>query len=263
MIEAMKDAFALTGKNAIVTGGNRGIGLGIVQAFAQQGANVAIFARDAKAAQAVLDELTAQYPGGKFAFYATDISGTENCKTSVEAFVRDFGGIDILVNNSGIGPIGGLLDMPEDLSPWTTCLDIDLTGALRMCYFVGRHMRARGKGGRIINISSNAGSLVNKPQILSAYSVAKAGINMLTKNLAVEMGPFGVTVNAIAPGFTWTAFMNLMSEPERKENTAKMPVGRFGTALEIGALATYLASEASEMVTGMICTIDGGYSLAV
>jgi NAD(P)-dependent dehydrogenase (short-subunit alcohol dehydrogenase family) len=262
MIESLQNAYSLEGKNAIVTGGNRGIGLGIAEAFAQQGASVAILARDAAKAQTVVDDLAAKYPG-KFAFYATDITSRENCKVSAEAVVRDFGGIDILVNNSGIGIVGGFLDMPEDLSPWNLCLDVDLNGAFRMCYYVGRHMRERGKGGRIINISSNSGAIVNKPLMLGAYSVAKAGINMLTKNLAVEMGQYGVTVNAIAPGYTWSTLMDFMPEEDRKANIEKMPAGRFGSAIEIGALAVYLASEAGEMMTGMVCTIDGGYSLAV
>jgi NAD(P)-dependent dehydrogenase (short-subunit alcohol dehydrogenase family) len=274
MIKNMQDAFTLKGKNAIVTGGNRGIGRGIATAFAQQGASVAILARDGKTAGEVVSELEAahpgetSHPGQKFAFYATDITSRENCKASVEAVIRDFGGVDILVNNSGIGTDGGILDMPEDLAPWEMCLNVDLSGAMRMCYYVGRHMRERGSRdhdfrGKIINISSNAGKIVNKPMILTAYSVAKAGINALTRNLAVELGQYGVNVNAIAPGFTMSPLLAQMPEEDAKINIAKMPVGRFGETIEIGALAVYLASEASEMMTGMICTIDGGYSLAI
>jgi gluconate 5-dehydrogenase len=259
----MTKAFSLEGRNAIVTGANRGIGKGIAEAFAQQGANVALLARDGDAAKAVIDEFAGKKYPGKFIFYKTDISSTENCKTSVEAVIRDYGHIDILVNNSGIAAGGPLLDMPEDLAPWHHCIDIDLTGAMRMCYFVGRHMRERGRGGKIVNIGSNAGAMVNKPFLLSVYSVAKAGINMLTKNLAVEMGPYGVNVNAIAPGFTYSTLTDFMPEDAIKMNTDKMPVGRFGHPIEIGALAVYLASDASEMMTGMVCTIDGGYSLAV
>jgi NAD(P)-dependent dehydrogenase (short-subunit alcohol dehydrogenase family) len=93
--------------------------------------------------------------------------------------------------------------------------------------------------------------------------VAKAGINMLTKNLAVEMGPYGVNVNAIAPGFTYSTLTDFMPEEAIQQNVEKMPVGRFGHPIEIGALAVYLVSDASEMMTGMVCTIDGGYSLAI
>jgi NAD(P)-dependent dehydrogenase (short-subunit alcohol dehydrogenase family) len=153
--------------------------------------------------------------------------------------------------------------MPEDLSVWDNCLNVDLNGAFRMCYFVGRHMREHRKGGKIVNITSNAGAMVNKPVLLSAYSVAKAGLNMLTKNLAVELGQYGVNVNAIAPGYTYSTLTTNLDEDGIKMHTEKMPVGRFGHPIEIGALAVYLVSDASEMMTGMVCTIDGGYSLAI
>jgi gluconate 5-dehydrogenase len=263
MIKSMDKAFSLEGRNAIVTGANKGIGKGIAEAFAQEGANVAILARDAKAAEGVIAEFKEKGYKGKFIFYYTDISSTQNCKESVAAVIRDYGGIDILVNNSGIGVHGGLLDMPEDLSVWDNCLNVDLNGAFRMCYFAGRHMRERGKGGKIVNITSNAGAMVNKPVLLSAYSVAKAGLNMLTKNLAVELGEYGITVNAIAPGYTYSTLTTNLDEEGIKIHTEKMPVGRFGHPIEIGALAVYLVSDASEMMTGMVCTIDGGYSLAI
>jgi NAD(P)-dependent dehydrogenase (short-subunit alcohol dehydrogenase family) len=262
MLKDMKTAFSLTGKNAIVTGGARGIGRGIAEAFAQEGASVAILARDEKNGASAVAELSAAYPGQKFSFYKTDIGSRENCKASAHAVIADFGCVDILVNNSGIGTGGGILDMPEDHAPWDECINIDLNGAMRMCYFIGKHMKARGTG-KIVNISSNAGAMVNKPTLLAAYSVAKAGINMLTKNLAVELGQYGINVNAIAPGYTMSTLMDYMPEEARRENLAKMPIGRFGEAIEIGALAVYLASGASEMMTGMICTIDGGYSLAI
>ncbi|MDR2665061.1 MAG: SDR family oxidoreductase [Oscillospiraceae bacterium] len=263
MIKSMEKAFSLEGRHAIVTGANKGIGKGIAEALAQEGASVAILARDAAAAQAVVAEFKEKRYPGKFAFYPTDISSTANCKESVAAVIRDYGWIDILVNNSGIGVHGGLLDMPEDLSVWDNCLNVDLNGAFRMCYFVGRHMRERGKGGKIVNITSNAGAMVNKPVLLSAYSVAKAGLNMLTKNLAVELGGYGINVNAIAPGYTYSTLTNNLNDEDIKIHTEKMPVGRFGHPIEIGALAVYLVSDASEMMTGMVCTIDGGYSLAI
>jgi NAD(P)-dependent dehydrogenase (short-subunit alcohol dehydrogenase family) len=263
MIKSMEKAFSLDGRNAIVTGANKGIGKGIAQALAQEGANVAILARDEAAAKSVISEFKQSGYPGKFEFYYTDISSTKNCKESVASVIGDYGSVDILVNNSGIGIHGGLLDMPEDLSVWDNCLNVDLNGAFRMCYFVGRHMRDRGKGGKIVNITSNAGAMVNKPVLLSAYSVAKAGLNMLTKNLAVELGQYGINVNAIAPGYTYSSLTNNLRDEDIKVHTDKMPVGRFGHPIEIGALTVYLVSDASEMMTGMVCTIDGGYSLAI
>ena len=262
MIKSMDGAFCLQGKNAIVTGGNRGIGLGIAEAFAQQGANVAILCRDEKKANEVVDRFSKEYDG-KFAFYRTDVTDKDNCKASVNSVASDFGGIDILVNNSGIGVSGRLLDMDESLADWDRCLDVDLYGGLRMTYFAAKHMVSAGKGGKVINITSNAGQIINKPRPLNAYSVAKAAFNQMTKAWATELGEYGINVNAIAPGYTYSDLSLNMNDDYKKLLISKMPVGRFGEPIEIGALAVYLASEASDMMTGAILTIDGGYVLAV
>ena len=262
MIKSMKGAFCLKGKTAIVTGGNRGIGLGIAEAFAQQGANVAILCRDEKTANAVVDRFSKEYDG-KFAFYRTDVTDKDNCKASVNAVAADFGGIDILVNNSGIGVTGRLLDMDESLSDWDRCLDVDLYGGLRMTYFAAKHMVSAGKGGKIINITSNASLVINKPVPLNAYSVAKAAFNQMTKAWATELGEYGINVNAIAPGYTNSDLAKDIDAELKGILLSKMPISRFGEPIEIGALAVYLASEASEMMTGVILAIDGGYVLAV
>jgi NAD(P)-dependent dehydrogenase (short-subunit alcohol dehydrogenase family) len=262
MIESMQNAFDLGGKVAIVTGGNRGIGRGIVAALAQSGADVAIVARNAETGNAAVAQLSAEHPAQKFAFYTADITDTQQCKAAVEGVIADFGKVDILVNNAGVGTQGALLDNPEDLEPWRHCLDVDLLGAVRMSYFACRHMRDAGIRGRVINISSNAGAIVNQPVLLGAYSSAKAGLNMLTKNLAFELGAYGIRVNAIAPGYTVSDLNINMPDADRAVLVAKMPSGRFGRPIEIGALTVYLASDASDMMTGNICTIDGGYSLA-
>ena len=157
----MENAFSLSGKNCIVTGGNKGIGLGIATAFAHQGANVIIMARDEKSAKEVVDDFKGKY-SGTFAFYKTDIADFTNCKQSVAAAIQDFGSIDVLVNNAGIGVVGDLLDMDEELTDWFRCQDVDLNGAVRMTYLVCKHMRDMGKGGRIINITSNAGAICNQ-----------------------------------------------------------------------------------------------------
>lgn len=261
-ITSMENAFSLKGKNAVVTGGNKGIGLGIVTAFAQQGANVAILARDEASGKAVIADLCAKYDG-KFVFYKTDITDFQNCKESISGILSEFGNIDVLVNNAGVAAAGKFLDMDEDLSNWYHCIDVDLNGAARMSYLVGKLMRDAGKGGRIINISSNAGEICNKPNTMISYSVAKAGLNRFTKYLAYELAEYGIRVNAIAPGYTYSNLSVQMGEDLLKEINAKIPVGRFGQAIEIGALATYLASDASDILTGAVITIDGGYSLAI
>lgn len=258
-IESMANAFSLKGRTAIVTGGSRGIGLGIATAMAQSGANVAIFARNEEAGQKVVRDFQEKYDG-KFAFYKTDIANHQSAVESVGACIRDFGSVDILVNNAGIGPMGGLLDLKEDLSDWLECFDVDLHGAVRMSYLLARHMKDTGRGGRIINITSNAGEIVNLP-FITAYATAKAALNHFTRVVAAELAPYKIRVNAIAPGFTQTDFTTRIP-PEALDPLLKsIPLGRFIDPIEIGALAVYLASDASEAVTGAVFTIDGGYSL--
>lgn len=257
----MENAFSLNGKNAIITGGNKGIGLGIASAFAQQGANVAIMARDEVTGKTVVKEFNEKYDG-KFAFYKLDISNMENCREAVKQAVSDFGHIDILVNNAGFGPNGNLLDMDEEMSDWFHCMDVDLNGVVRMTYVVGKIMRDQGRGGKIINISSNAGEICSRDVNMVAYCTAKAGVNMFTKGIALELAKFGIRVNAIAPGYTRSNMLDL-PEPVEKALSMAIPVKRFGEPIEIGALATYLASDASDNVTGVVVTIDGGHSLAI
>ena len=261
-ITSMEHAFSLDGKNAIVTGGNRGIGLGITTAFAHHGANVAILCRDEASAIKVIKDLNGGYPG-KFKFFKCDVTDIEDCKASVDGVIDEFGTIDILVNNAGAGFGGPILDMDDELSEWFNCFDLDLHGAMRMSYLVGKHMRDAGKGGRVINITSNAGAIVNKPMPMAPYSCAKAALNMLTKHLAHEWAGYGIRVNAIAPGYTFSDMSKKFDEASFKHMCEKIPAGRFGEAIEIGALAVYLASNASDIMTGAILTADGGYSLAI
>ncbi|MCQ2452573.1 MAG: SDR family oxidoreductase [Oscillospiraceae bacterium] len=261
-IESMEEAYCLKGKNAIVTGGNRGIGYGIASAFAQQGANVAIFCRNKESGEAAAAEFAEKYEG-KFAFYQCDISSMEQCRNAVADMVHDFGGVDILVNNAGVAVAGEVLDMDEDLSDWFHCIDIDLNGAMRMCYVVGKYMRDAGKGGKVINITSNSGSIINKPMTFAPYHAAKAALNHLTRDLAVEWGKYGINVNAIAPGYTFTDIAAKMPREPYEGRIEKVRMGPSGQTIELGALAVFLASEASNIVTGTIVTADGGYSLAV
>ena len=258
-IESMENAFCLKGKTAVVTGGAKGIGLGISTALAQSGANVAIFARDEKSCEDVVKEFREKYDG-TFAYYRTDITDHQNCVDSVAAVIRDFGSVDILVNNAGIGTVGSLLDMEEDLASWFECFDTDLHGAVCLCYLFARHFRDTGKGGRIINITSNAGEIVNSP-FITAYASAKAALNHFTRVIAAELAPYNIRVNAIAPGFTHSNFTKNIP-PEAMEALCKdVPIGRFINPIEIGALAVYLASDASDAMTGAVLTIDGGYAL--
>lgn len=261
-ITSMTNAFSLEGKNAVVTGGAKGIGFGIATAFAQQGANVALLGRDEKAGQKAVEELSSQY-SGKFAFYRCDTGDTEACKTVTEQIIADYKEINILVNNAGVGTNGNFLDMDEDLSNYFHCINVDLNGVARMTYFVGRHMREVGKGGKIVNISSNAGDMASRAIGMGAYCTAKAGVNQFTRAIGMELAPYGINVNAIAPGYTYSNLLAGAPKEAVDGMIREMPTGRLGTPAEIGALAVYLASPAADQVVGTIVTIDGGHSLGI
>ena len=262
IIASMKDAFSLKGKTAVITGGNKGIGFGIATAFAEQGANVAIVARDEASGLSAISGLAEKY-GGIFKFYRTDITDISECRDSVNKIFSDYTQIDILVNNASKTPNGDLLDMDGELSEYFKCIDIDLHGAVRMTYLVGKHMRDRGRGGKIINISSNLGTMANRLVNLASYCTAKAGVNQFTRAMALELAKYNIQINAIAPGYTWSEAMTRLDETTLGGMAGVTPDGRLGTPLEVGALAVFLASDAANHITGDVVTIDGGHSLGI
>jgi NAD(P)-dependent dehydrogenase (short-subunit alcohol dehydrogenase family) len=261
MISSMKDAFSVKGKNVLITGGNRGIGKGISIAMAQCGAHVAIMARDEKAAKATLEEISAY--DGSHRFYPGDVTKIADAKRVVAGVVKDYGKLDVLVNNSGIVRFFNVLEMDESLKDWFDVLNVNLNGVFIMSHFAGKVMKEAG-GGCIINISSNASRIVNLPQRICSYSASKAALDRLTKSLAHEWAPFKIRVNAIAPGYTESDLTPEGQDLEALEKywKASTPTGRFNKTIEVGALAVFLASEASEQMTGTVSTIDGGYMLA-
>ena len=280
MITSMQDALSLKGKTAIVTGGNRGIGKGVSLAMAQVGANIAIFCRDIEKAEETLEELK-QY-GGTYKAYYCDVTKKETVKKAVEDTVADFGRVEVLVNNSGIATVGKILDMDDSFEQWYRVIDTNLNGPFIVTYYVGRHMREMG-GGAIVNMSSNSAFIVNKPFDTTPYNTAKAGLDRFTKCMAYELGPDNIRVNSINPGYTDGTDIGSPRNSDGKVVPRKAPVappppgafnpreywekqtvtGRFGTILEVGALAVFLASEAAEQITGATFAIDGGYSLAM
>jgi NAD(P)-dependent dehydrogenase (short-subunit alcohol dehydrogenase family) len=262
MLEAIKnmgEAFSLKGKNAVITGGNKGIGFGISTAFAQSGANVAIFCRDIAAAENAVKELAPN--GGKYECFFCDVTNPSSIRDAVAKACDSFGQIDILVNNAGVASGSPFLDMDEDLSEWYRVFSTDLNGVVHMTYEVGKRMRDAKKGGAIVNISSNAGFMVNRGVSFAPYSTSKAAVNHFTRCMAVELGKYGIRVNAIAPGFTYSNFSKGMPQEAIDRFTAIMSIKRFGEPIEIGALAVYLASPAAAQVTGTIQVHDGGYML--
>jgi len=257
--EKMSQAFDIKGKNVIITGGNRGIGKGIAQAMAQCGANVAILARDMEASKRTVEELGVY--GGAHRGYSCDVTVFESAKQAVDDVARDFGVIDVLVNNSGIGRFFNVLDEDESLKNWFDVINVNLNGYFIMSYLVAKYMKKQNHG-RIINISSNASRIVNLPQRMSSYNVSKAGVDRMTMCLAHEWAEYNIRVNAIAPGYTETDLTYDKDTDKIEYWMSATPVGRFGKPIEVGAMAVYLASPATEQVTGDVLTIDGGYMLA-
>ena len=262
MLKSMKNAFSAEGKTVVVTGGNKGIGFGIAAAFAEQGANVAIIARDEPGGLSAVSELAGKYDG-IFRFYKADITAMPECKDSINKIIDGYGRIDVLVNNAGTTPNGDLLDMDGEISEYFKCIDLDLNGVVRMTYLAGRHMRDSGKGGKIINISSNLGTMANRLINLAPYCTAKAGVNQFTRAMALELAKYNIQINAIAPGYTWSEAMTKLDETTLGGMAGVTPDGRLGTPLEVGALAVFLASDAANHITGDIITIDGGHSLGI
>ncbi len=254
----MPKLFSLEGRVALVTGASRGLGWAIAEALAEHGAHVVLSSRD----QAALDARAADLKerGLSAQARAFDVSDRAAGAEAVAAVHGEHGHLDILVNNAGIvqrKPIAELAD--ED---WDRIIETNLTAAFRLARDAGRHMAAAGHG-RIINIASIM-SVVARPGVAS-YVVSKGGLAMLTRALAVEFGPQGVTSNAIAPGYIVSEMTaDLHDNPEFDSFVReRTPLGRWGEAKEIGAVALFLASDASSYVNGHLLVADGGLTIAL
>ena len=252
---ALPTLFSLAGKVAVVTGGSRGLGKEMAWALAQAGAQVAISARREQWLTPTAEELRA---AGHACFAATcDVSKEEEVARYVEATIAHLGHVDVLVNNAGISWGAPSLEMPADR--WRQVLDTNTTGTFLMSQAVARHMVAAGRG-KIINITSIMGLRATPPEILSAaaYSASKGALVALTQSLAVEWAPHNITVNALAPGFFPTRLSEGVIERRETELLARIPLGRFGSEADIRGAITFLASPASDYMTGQVLVLDGG-----
>jgi NAD(P)-dependent dehydrogenase (short-subunit alcohol dehydrogenase family) len=246
--------FDLTGKAAIITGGSRGIGLAIAEAFAAAGARVALAGRK----QAPLDEAAGaiRQAGGEALAVPAHTGDGAAVTALVERVVAEFGGVDILVNNAATNPHFGPILSAEE-SHWDKILDVNVKGYFRLAQACAPIMRARG-GGKIINMASVAGL---EPQpMMGIYCVSKAAILMMTEVLAAELAGDNIQVNAIAPGFVKTRFSQVLwSTPDIHDRlVAAVPQRRMAEPEEIAGIAVYLASAASSFTTGATIVVDGG-----
>jgi NAD(P)-dependent dehydrogenase (short-subunit alcohol dehydrogenase family) len=261
-VRDIRGAYTVAGYNVVVTGGSRGIGFGIAEAFAQGGANVAILDIAAEAAIESAEALAKKYDG-KFAAFPVDVSGEESVTQAKAKVFEFFDHIDVLVNNAGVAPH---LDFLEEggLKEWRRVIDVDLHGVANMVHYFAPEMKKNKAGGSIINISSIGSKNVSesKTHPNSPYNVAKAGVDIFTQYLAIALGDYGIRVNAILPGPTHTDLDKNLPEETKASFYEKMPVHRFGEPIEIGALAVFLSSPLGVQITGTNIPHDGGMLVA-
>jgi 3-oxoacyl-[acyl-carrier protein] reductase len=239
---------------ALVTGGSRGIGRGIVQALAREGAKVAFVYRGSQpAAEALLAEI-----GSNCRAIQADVAQPDAAQKVVEQVLADWGRVDILVNNAGVIRDGLFLRMePKD---WNTVLDTNLGGTFAFCRAVAAQMALKQRYGRIINISSVAAEHMNAGQC--NYAASKGAVNSFTRALAVELGSRNVTVNAVAPGFVDTDMTEAIKNKAGDFIQKKLiPARRLGKPEDIAAAVVFLASAGAAYITGQVIAVDGGLSL--
>ena len=248
-------SFDLTGKTAVVTGGNGGIGLGIAEGLAKSGANIAIWARnDAKArgAISVIESL-----GVEARFYQVDVTNAQERNEAYLATLQDFDTIEILVANAGVN----IRKRPEDLSEaeWNFTQDINVTSVFETCKLFYPHMKARG-GGKIITVGSL--TTIFGFGISPAYAASKAAVVQLSKSLAVAWGQDNIQVNSILPGWIETEMTVQTRSLSGLTDMVleRTPAGRWGKAEDLEGTAVFLASSASDFVTGVAIPVDGGFA---
>jgi 3-oxoacyl-[acyl-carrier protein] reductase len=245
---------------ALVTGGAQGIGAAVAQRLGSDGAKVAVVDRNESGAQETASAINAA--GGTALAVAADVTIRSQVETAVDQVVAEFGAVHILVNNAGVLRDNLLFKMSDD--DWTTVLDVHLRGAFVATQLAQKHMVEAGYG-RIISLSSTS-ALGNRGQ--ANYSAAKAGLQGFTKTIAIELGPFGITANAVAPGFIETAMTKASAErvgstiEQLRETVASsVPVRRGGVPADVAHAVAFLASEEAGYITGQVLYLDGGLGL--
>lgn len=242
----------LAGKTAIVTGASRGIGAAIALKFAEEGANIAIvYAGRHEAAKACAEQC--QDKGVQAKYYCCNVADFETSKQTVEQIRKDFGGVDILINNAGVTQDGLLFSMKEEA--WDAVLNTNLKGAFHMIRNCsGLFLRQRA--GRIVNVASVVGITGNAGQ--SNYAASKAGLIGLTKSTAKELGTRGILCNAVAPGWIETEMTDSISE-KKEAWLGQIPLGRGGTPEEVAEAVTFLVK--ADYITGEVLRVDGGMAM--
>jgi 3-oxoacyl-[acyl-carrier protein] reductase len=238
----------LTGKNALVTGSTRGIGRAIAEALSESGARVAVVGRDLARAEEAASAI-----GNNAKGFAADVGDTAAVAKLVDDVEKAFGGIDILVNNAGITKDNLVMRLKDE--DWDAVLNANLRGAFAAIRAASRGMMKK-RNGRIINIASIVGLIGNKGQ--ANYAASKAGLIALTKSVAKELGSRNILVNAVAPGFIETEMTAAMTAEARAALGQQIALERLGSAQDVAAMVTFLASDLASYITGQVFVVDGG-----
>ena len=253
------ERFRLNGRVSLVTGGGQGIGRAFAHALGEAGAAVAVVDKVTPKAEAVAYELSAK--GIEAIAVTADVTQADQVQRMVDAVVEHWGGLTIGVNNAGIAGWFDGETMPE--AEWDRMIDVNLKGVFLCAQAEGRVMLEAGYG-KIINTASMSAHIANTPQNQAAYNASKAGVLHLTRSLAAEWAPRGVRVNSISPGYTRTELVDqFIKEPIGRDKLPhwleRTPMGRLGEVTDLQGAVVYLASEASDFMTGHDMVIDGGY----
>lgn len=250
------ELFSLKGKNAIIIGGSRGIGKGIAKGLAEAGACVVLVSRKQADVSDAAHEI-AEATGARALGIAKDISSVEAIYSLVDQVADELEHIDILVNAAGVNVRKGCLDYEEQ--DWDLVQNVQLKSVFFMCQAVARHMVQKGIKGKLINVGSITATIALKNMV--SYCAAKGGSAQVTKVFALELAPYGICANMLVPGYTSTEMTKpLFSDPEKvAEMMARIPQKRFGLPEDYAGLAVYLASAASDYMTGQIVSVDGGW----
>ena len=253
----MSASFGLEGKRALVTGSSRGIGRAVALALADAGADVAVTSRNGDDAEPVAIALRAK--GRRSLAVLLEVRNEASIRVCFERIDREWGSVDILVNSAGT-------NIPQDLSAldedsWDTVIDVDLKGLVFVTQAAAARMTAARRGGRIVSIASIYGVVGRRERV--AYSAAKGAVVNLTRSLALELAPHGITVNAVAPSLVETDMTRERMRADlafRAEEVARTPLGRLATPEDVAAAVVFFASPAASFITGQTLLVDGGTS---
>lgn len=249
---------ALDGKVTIVTGGTMGIGLEIARVFLRRGAAVVLIGRDAERGEAAVRE----FASDRVVLHAGDVASPETGPAAVRTAKDHFGELDVLVNNAAIDHDEPLLDVSPETAE--TVFRTNFHGSLRMLQAAGREMRDSGRGGAIVNVSSRLARIAVPG--MAVYGAAKGALSALTRGAAIDLAPYGIRVNTVAPGFTETpllrAWFDQQPDPQaaRGEADSAIPLGRVATPADVAYAVAFLAGDEAGHITGASLAIDGGYT---